>query len=333
MKTITLYLLAFTLSFSLSSCKNDPSATAPEDPLPSWNATSASKAAIIDFVDRVTKEGGSDFVPAADRIAVFDNDGTLWAEQPIYSQVFFIVDRLNFLSEQHPEWQEQEPQKSVLKEGAAAFGHLHTPDLLQLMLDTHTGMSAEEFEAIVTTWLDTAVHPATQKPYTQMVYQPMLELLEYLRANDFKTFIVSGGGIEFMRPWTEEVYGISKEQVIGSKTELEFVDEGGETGIQRSPVFKFLDDEAGKPVAIQEHIGRRPIFCAGNSDGDLAMMEFTDGNSLPNFELYIHHTDAEREWAYDRESHIGHFSAGLDSALAKQWTLVDMQNDWKVIYP
>jgi phosphoserine phosphatase len=302
------------------------------DPLPSWN-DGASKTAITPFVARVTKEGSPDFTKPAERIATFDNDGCLWAEQPMYFQAFFVFDRIKALAPQHPEWNEKEPFASVLKGDvkSALAGGEHA--LMEMAMATHAGMTTEEFEKIVKDWLASARHPTTKRPYTEMVYQPMLELLAYLRANGFKTFIVSGGGIEFMRPWVEKVYGIPPEQVIGTsvKTKLELRD--GRPVLVKLPELFFFDDKDGKPVAIQHHIGRRPIVAFGNSDGDLQMLQWTAAGKGPRFCLYIHHTDAEREWAYDRESHIGQLNKGLDEAQARGWTVVDMKADWNAIFP
>ena len=302
------------------------------DPLASWNEGKA-KQSIITFVKAVTTPGGKGFVPAPERIAVFDNDGTLWSEQPMYFQAFFIFDRIRQLAPHHPEWKTREPFASVLKGDvkAALAGGEHA--LIEMAMATHAGTTTEEFEKIVTDWLATAKHPKTGLLYTEMVYQPMLELLAYLRANGFKTFIVSGGGIEFMRPWTEKVYGIPPEQVIGSSIKTKFELRDGRPVLARLPEMNFIDDKAGKPVGIQMHIGRRPIAAFGNSDGDLQMLQWTCINKRPKFCLYVHHTDAGREWAYDRKSSIGRFDKGLDEARAKGWTVVDMKNDWRVIYP
>jgi hypothetical protein len=302
------------------------------DPLPSWNDT-APKKAIVAFVEGVTKEGSPDFVPVAERIATFDNDGCLWSEQPMYFQAFFIFDRIKQLAPQHPAWKDKEPFASVLKGDvkAALAGGEHA--LIEMAMATHAGMTTDEFEKIVTDWIATARHPTTGRLFTGMVYQPMLELLSYLRANGFKTFIVSGGGIEFMRPWTERVYGIPPEQIIGSSIKTKFELRDGQPVLVRLPEINFIDDKAGKPVGIQMHIGRRPIAAFGNSDGDLQMLQWTAVGKGARFCLYVHHTDAEREWAYDRESSIGRLDKGLDEAKAKGWTVVDMKNDWNRIYP
>lgn len=302
------------------------------DLLPSWNDGKA-KQSIIAFVQRVTTPGGKDFVPVAERIATFDNDGTLWAEQPMYFQLAFALDRVKALSPQHPEWKEQEPFASLLKgdvKGALAGGE-HA--IAEIVMATHAGITTEAFEQIVKDWIISARHPVTKRPYTEMVYQPMLELLTYLRANGFKTFIVSGGGIEFMRPWTEKVYGIPPEQVIGSSIKTQFELRDGKPVLVRLPEINFIDDKAGKPVGIQQHIGRRPIAAFGNSDGDLQMLQWTAAGSGTRFALLVHHTDAGREWAYDRTSHIGKLDKALDEAQTNGWTITSMKDDWKTIYP
>ena len=306
-------------------------AMAGAEPLPSWNDGQA-KNSIVTFVEKVTKEGSPDFVPPAERIAVFDNDGTLWPEQPLYFQALFAFDRVKELALQHPEWQTQEPFASVLKGDMhnALAGGEHA--LLELVMATHAGNTTEEFEQIVQQWITTARHPKTGGLFTEMVYQPMLEVLSYLRANGFKTFIVSGGGIEFMRPWAEKVYGIPPEQIIGSSIKTKFEMRDGRPVLVRLPELNFIDDKAGKPVGIQMHIGRRPIAAFGNSDGDLQMLQWTAAGEGPRFCLYVHHTDAEREWAYDRESRIGRLDKGLDEAKAKGWTVVSMKDDWKRIF-
>jgi phosphoglycolate phosphatase-like HAD superfamily hydrolase len=302
------------------------------DPLPSWNET-APKKAIIAFVEKVTRPGSPDFVPVPERIAVFDNDGCLWSEQPMYSQAFFIFDRIKQLAPQHPEWKTKEPFASVLKGDmkSALAGGEHA--LLEMAMATHAGLTSEEFEKIVTDWLATAKHPTTGKPYTDMVFQPMLELLAYLRANDFKTFIVSGGGIDFLRVFAEKTYGIPPEQVIGSSIKAKYELRDGKPVIVKIPELNFIDDKEGKPVGIYQHIGRRPIFAAGNSDGDFQMLEWTTAGPGTRFGLLVHHTDAEREFAYDRKSSVGRLDRGLDEAPKRGWTVVDMKTDWKIIYP
>jgi len=307
-------------------------AYAQNDPLPSWNDGKA-KQSIVAFVEKVTMEGSPDFVPVAERIATFDNDGTLWAEQPMYFQLAFALDRVKTLAPQHPEWKDKEPFASLLKGDLKAALAGGEPAIFQIVMATHAGMTTGEFEQIVKDWIATAKHPTKKRHYTEMVYQPMLELLTYLRANGFKTFIVSGGGIEFMRPWTEKVYGIPPEQVVGSSIKTKFELRDGKPVLVRLAEINFIDDKTGKPVGINQHIGRRPIFAFGNSDGDQQMLEWTAAGSGISFMGLVHHTDAEREWAYDRTSHIGTLDKALDEALAKGWTVVDMKKDWKVIFP
>jgi phosphoglycolate phosphatase-like HAD superfamily hydrolase len=301
------------------------------DPLPSWNDTGPKKA-IIQFVQKVTNKESPDFVPREKRIATFDNDGTLWAEQPLYFQFFFAMDRIKALAPQHPEWNTKEPYASVIKgdmKGVLAGGE---KGILEMVAATHSGMTTEEFEKTVTDWIATAKHPKTGKPFTSMTYQPMLELLAYLRGHGFKTFIVSGGGIEFMRPWVEKVYGIPPEQVVGTSGGLKYELRDGKPVLVKTPDLFFMDDKEGKPVGIQRQIGRRPIAAFGNSDGDLQMLQWTCLADGARFCLYVHHTDAEREWAYDRDSHIGKLDKGLDEAKTRGWTVVDMKNDWKKIF-
>ena len=306
-------------------------ATVRTDPLPSWNDGSV-KQTIVGFVLKVTTPGTPDFVPAPERIATFDNDGTMWAEQPLYSQMFFVLDRVKTLAPQHPEWRTTEPFASVLKgdiKGALAGGD---KALLGLVVATSTGITTAEYETLVSDWLATAKHPRFNQPYTGMVYQPMVELVAYLRANGFKTFIVSGGGVEFMRPWTEKAYGIPPEQVVGSAGETKF--QLGQNGpvLMKLPKVEFIDDGPGKPEGIQRIIGRRPVFAFGNSDGDQQMLEWTAAGQGAPFMGLVHHTDAEREWAYDRASHIGKLDKAWDEATAKGWTVVDMKKDWKKVF-
>lgn len=308
------------------------SASAQSDPLPSWN-DGATKQSIIAFVGRVTESGGADYVAETERVAVFDNDGTLWSEKPIYVQAQFVVDRIKALSPKHPEWKEEEPFSSVLKgdlQGVVAGGEA---GIAKLVAATHSEMSTDEFARIASDWISTARHPKTGKLYTEMVFKPMLELLTYLRANGFKTFIVSGGGIEFMRPWAERVYGIPPEQVIGSMGGLKFEMRDGKPIIEKLPTLVLNDDKDGKPVGIQRDIGRRPIAAFGNSDGDLAMLQWTCLTATPHFCLLVHHTDAEREWAYDRASPIGKLDKALNEANQRGWPVVDMKADWARIYP
>ncbi|WP_457095731.1 HAD family hydrolase [Lysobacter sp. P5_B9] len=300
--------------------------------LPSWN-DGPSKQAIFDFVTRVTREGGPDYVAPPERIAVFDNDGTLWTEQPMYVQLQFALDRVKALAPQHPEWKQQEPFNHLLAGDMEAFMAGGEKSLMTLIATTHTGMTTEEFSNTAGDWIASARHPKTGRPYTEMVYQPMLELLAYLRANGFKTFIVSGGGIEFMRPWAERVYGVPPEQVVGSSGKLKFELRDGKPVLVKLPEINLVDDGAGKPVGIQTHIGRRPIAAFGNSDGDLQMLEWTMAGDGPRFALLVHHTDADREWAYDRDSHVGRLDKALVEAQAKHWVVVDMKRDWKIIHP
>lgn len=317
------------LSGSLLLFSSDAAAN---DPLPSWNDGNA-KQAVLSFVAKVTAKGRPDFVQPADRIATFDNDGCLWSEQPMYFQAAFIFDRVKALAPQHPEWKTTEPYASVLKGDIKAALAGGERSLLELAMATHAGMTTDEFDAIVTDWVSTARHPKTGRLYTEMVYQPMLELLNYLRANGFKTFIVSGGGIDFMRPWTERVYGIPPEQVVGSSVKTKFEVRDGQPVIMRLPELNFIDDKEGKPVGIQQHIGRRPVMAFGNSDGDFQMLQWTTAGDGPRFAMYIHHTDANREWAYDRESSIGRLDRGLDEGQKRGWTFVNMKDDWNRIYP
>ena len=302
------------------------------DPLPSWNDGKA-KQSIVNFVTKVTKAGSPDFVPAPQRIATFDNDGTLWAEQPVYFQLLFAIDHVKALAPQHPEWQTQEPFASLLKgdlKGVMAGGE---KALLEIVMATHAGMTTEEFEKTVKDWLATARHPKTGKLYTEMVYQPMLEVLTYLRANGFKTFIVSGGGIEFMRPWTEKVYGVPPEQVVGSSIKTQWEVRSGKPTLVRLPEINFIDDKTGKPVGINAHIGRRPIAAFGNSDGDQQMLEWTQAGSGARLMMLVHHDDAKREWAYGPESKIGTFSDALMAeANQRGWTVISMKNDWKKVF-
>ncbi|MES2708011.1 MAG: HAD family hydrolase [Verrucomicrobiota bacterium] len=317
---VTLILLTLNLS-ALSA-----------DPLPSWNDT-APKKAIVRFVEKVTAEGSPDFVPLPERIATFDNDGTLWSEQPMYFQALFVFDRIKILAPQHPEWKTTEPFASLLKGDMKSVLAGGEKGILALLAATHTGMTTDEFEKSVNDWITTAKHPKTGRLYTEMVYQPMLELLTYLRANGFKTFIVSGGGIEFMRPWAEKTYGIPPEQVVGSSGGLKYELRDGVPVIVKTAELVLNDDKEGKPVGIQRHIGRRPIAAFGNSDGDFQMLEWTTSGKGARFGLIVHHTDAARETAYDRESHIGKLDKALDAAEVKRWTVVSMKDDWSRIFP
>jgi phosphoserine phosphatase len=307
-------------------------ALAQSGPLPSWNDT-APKAAIIAFVEKVSKEGSPDFVPEPERIAVFDNDGTLWIEQPMYVQLAFALDRVKAEAPNHPEWATTQPFQAVLDGDLKTVAASGEKGLLELIMATHAGMTEKQFQTIVTDWIATTRDPRFKRPYTELVYQPMLELLAYLRANGFKTFIVSGGGIEFMRPWTENVYGVPPEQVVGSSIKTKFEIKDGTPILFRLPEVNFVDDKAGKPVGIQEHIGRKPIAAFGNSDGDLEMLQWTTLAEGARFGLIVHHTDAEREYAYDRKSEFGHLDKALDAAAVNNWTVVDMKADWKQVFP
>src|SRR6476660_1952455 len=333
--TKSLFAVALVSAFALITTiarAQDPSTSLGTGPLPSWN-DGAAKKSIIDFVEKVTKEGSPDFVSPAERIATFDNDGTLWCEQPMYFQLFFALDRVKALAPQHPEWKTKEPFASLLKgdvKGALAGGE---KAILEIIMATHSGMTITEFEKIVTDWIATAQHPKFKRPFTECVYQPMLELLAYLRANGFKTFIVSGGGIEFMRPWTEKVYGVPPEQVVGSSIKTRFEMRDGKPVLMRLPYLNFIDDKSGKPIGINEFIGRRPIAAFGNSDGDLEMLQWTTMSGGVRLGLIVHHTDAEREYAYDRDTSFGRLDKALDAAAINKWTVVDMKKDWKVIFP
>jgi phosphoglycolate phosphatase-like HAD superfamily hydrolase len=327
-RTIGLLLLTALVFFGTAAM------AAPQgDPLPSWNDT-APKKAILEFVARVTTDGGVDFVPPEERIATFDNDGTLWAEQPVYFQLAFALDRIAALAPEHPAWSETEPFKSVLEGDLKAVAASGEHGLLEIVAATHSGITTEKFNSIVESWLKTAEHPRFKRHYTSLVYQPMLELLSYLRANGFKTFIVSGGGIEFMRTFAERVYGIPPEQVVGSSGVVKFeMGADGKPVLMKEAKVEFIDDGPGKPVGINRFIGRRPIFAFGNSDGDQQMLEWTAAGNGARFMGLVHHTDAEREWAYDRKSHIGKLDKALDEAQAKGWTVVDMKTDWNEVFP
>jgi len=309
-----------------------PASSSGADALRSWN-DGAAKRAIVAFVSRVTKEGSPDFVPVAERIATFDNDGTLWAEKPVPFQLLFAFDRVKALAPQHPEWTTKEPFASLLKGDMAGVAASGERGVLQIVAATHTGMTTDEFTQAVQEWIATARHPQSGRLYTEMVYQPMLELLGYLRANGFKTFIVSGGGVEFMRPWAERVYGIPPEQVVGSSGKLKLEERGGRPVLIKVAEIDLLDDKAGKPVGIQSRIGRRPIAAFGNSDGDLQMLQWAMAGPGSRFALFVHHDDAAREFAYDRADRLQTFSVGWDEALAKGWTVVSMQRDWNTVFP
>jgi phosphoglycolate phosphatase-like HAD superfamily hydrolase len=322
-KLALLYVLTLVFAFICSNL----SVAQTTDALPSWN-DGKTKQSILTFVDQVTTPGSPDFVPPAERIATFDNDGTLWAEKPMYFQLFFALDRVKALAPQHPEWKDKEPFASLLKGDVKAAFAGGQKAALEIVMATHAGMTTTAFEKIVTDWIATARHPQTHRLYTEMVYQPMLELLAYLRAHGFKTFIVSGGGIEFMRPWADTVYGIPPEQVVGSSIKTKFEMRADGPVLMRLPAIDFIDDKAGKPVGINSHIGRRPVAAFGNSDGDLQMLQWTTAGPGARFALLVHHTDAEREYAYNKGA-----TTALDEAQAHGWTVVDMKQDWNIIYP
>jgi phosphoglycolate phosphatase-like HAD superfamily hydrolase len=332
--TLTRRTAIMALFLAGAGCWGGAFAQAPAiDPLPSWN-DGVTKTSILSFVARVTAEAGPDYVKPAERIATFDNDGTLWAEQPIYFQIAFAIDRVKALAPQHPEWKDQQPFKAAIDGDLKLLAAIGEQGLLEIIEATHAGMTVEEFHKTVADWIATARHPRFNRPYVELVYQPMLELLAFLRAKDFKTFIVSGGGIEFMRPWTEKVYGIPPEQVVGSSGVTRF-----EMGADGKPVLlketkvEFVDDGPGKAVGINRFIGRRPIFAFGNSDGDKEMLEWTAAGSGARFMGLVHHTDAVREWAYDRQSSVGRLDKALDEATARGWTVADMKQDWRTIFP
>lgn len=327
-KTSKTYVMVTALLLVCSSV-----ARAQSDPLPYWN-DGPNKQAIVDFIQDVTKKGGPNFIPVPQRIATFDNDGTLWAEQPIYFQFAFALDRVKALAPSHPEWKTQQPFKAVLDGNMKALMASGEKGLAELIMATHTGMTTDEFTTAVCEWLATAKHPTYKRAYTQLVYQPMLELLAYLRHNGFKTFIVSGGTVEFMRAFSEKVYGIPPEQVVGTSFVTKFQMPGnGAPVLVRESKIEFIDDGPGKPVGIQRFIGRRPILAFGNSDGDQQMLEWTAAGAGSKLMGLVHHTDMQREWAYDRESHIGRLDKALDEARAKKWIVVDMKRDWKVVFP
>lgn len=302
------------------------------DPLPSWN-DGKNKQEVIQFVLNSTHQDSANYIPEEARIAVFDNDGTLWSEQPAYFQLFFAVYQIKKMAPDHPEWKEEEPYKSILEEGMTALAHMEMKDIVEIVMQTHAGMTTEDFSANVEEWVKTDRHPRFERRFDELVYQPMLELINFLKAYQFKVFIVSGGGQDFMRPWATEVYGIPSENIIGSNIKAVYDYNDGAPIIRRLPEINFVDDKEGKPVGIQRHIGIKPTVCVGNSDGDLQMMEWTDSNTYPSLKIFVHHTDSVREWAYDRDSHIGKFDKTLDRSKEKGWNIVDMSQDWKVIYP
>lgn len=340
MKSKHIILVIFSLVLSTACDKVKTSTTSgpvtisveTKDPLPSWN-NGTTKSAIIDYIKSVTSDGSASFIPIEDRIATFDNDGNLWAEQPAYFQLFFALDQIKAQEDDHPEWKDQEPFKSVLNNNMDGVMKSGMHGLMEIIMNSHAGTTSEDYRAAVSQWLSSAKHPRFGVGYNELIYQPMLELLDFLRANQFKVFIVSGGGIDFMRVWATEAYGIPSHQIIGSSIKAEFSYSDGKAEIIKIPELNFIDDKEGKPVGIYQHIGKKPVFASGNSDGDLQMLQFCDSNSYPSFQLYLHHTDEEREWAYDRDSHIGKLDKGLDEARAKGWTVIDMKKDWKIIFP
>jgi len=305
--------------------------TAAADPLPSWRDDGAQRT-IVEFVQRVTDAHGPNFVPVSERIATFDNDGTLWAEQPAYFQLAFVLDRVRTMAPEHPEWKTTPPFQAVIENDRAALASMGMPELMKLIAASHSGMTTEEYAGFATAWIDTATHPRFRHRYTECVYQPMLELLAYLRANGFKTFIVSGGGVDFMRTFSQSTYGIPTEQVIGSSVKTKFEMQDGKSVLVKLPEINSIDDKEGKPVNIGLHIGRRPLLAFGNSDGDLPMLEYASDGSGPRLALILHHDDADREWAYDRDSHVGRLDRGLDEARARGWTVVSMKNDFERVF-
>jgi phosphoglycolate phosphatase-like HAD superfamily hydrolase len=326
-KSILLFLInAFLFGALVAQQKNNTKL------LPSWNEGKA-KNAIIDFVNKTTQKGSADYIPLSDRIACFDNDGTLWSEQPLYFQFFFAIDRIKAMAPQHPEWKTKEPFKSILEGNlkAALAGGEHS--IVEIVMATHSGMSTTEFDKIVADWIATAKHPSTGLRFVDMVYQPMLELLNYLRANGYKTFIVSGGGIDFLRVWAEKVYNIPPYQVIGSSAKVKYEGNNDNPALVKLPELNFIDDKSGKPVGIHQHIGKIPVFSGGNSDGDYEMLQYTSTRSTPHFGMIVRHTDPQREFAYDRNSSIGKLDKGLNDAAKYNWLIVDMQKDWKIIFP
>ena len=333
----TYCILIFAIAVFLIGCqpvqkqKIETAETIVSDPLPSWNEGQTKKT-IISFVETVTNESNPDYIKPADRIAVFDNDGTLWSEQPYYFQLQFALDRVKTLAPEHPEWKKNPVLQAVISDDMAKVLSFGEKGLLEIVALSHSGITTDEFSDAVLTWINTAKHPKTGKLYKEMVYQPMIEVSEYFRANGFKTYIVSGGGVDFMRPWTQEVYGVPAEQVVGSSMKVAFEIRDGKPVLVKLPEINFIDDKEGKPVGIHQYIGKKPVAAFGNSDGDLQMLQYTASNNLKSLCVYIHHTDSVREWAYDRNSHIGKLDAGLDEASAKNWTVADMKSDWRNIY-
>lgn len=327
MKLILLFQLLMILLIQLSC-----SVPVESDPLPSWNE-GKNKSAIINYVNDVTNKNSLNFIPIAERIAVFDNDGTLWTEKPIYFQVLFVFDRIREMYKEHPEWKEKQPYKAVLENDLKTLLSFGSDGLSGLFVETHTGMSTSEFTKIVKEWFESSKHSKYDRYYTELVFQPMLELMNYLRGHEFKTYIVSGGGQTFVRSFAEEIYGIPPEQVIGTLFKTNFVIENGKPEIFRAPEIFLFDDKEVKPVAIEKFIGRIPVIAFGNSDGDLQMLQYTQSGKGKRFMAIVHHTDGEREYAYDRDSKIGHLDKAWDEAIKNNWNMIDMKSDWKVIYP
>ncbi|MFB5141190.1 HAD family hydrolase [Vibrio diabolicus] len=325
---IKLKVIVLATSFALSSYSI---AADVQDPLPSWNNTGA-KQAIMAFVTKTTTQGSDAYIPESQRIATFDNDGTLWAEKPVYLQLFFAIDKVKEMASEHPDWKTTEPFASAIKGDLEGVGKQGLEGVMKLVMATHSGMSTDQFHQEVKEWMKTAVHPTTGKPYTEMVYQPMLELLDYLRANDYQTYIISGGGIDFMRVWAPEVYGIPTQNIVGTTLKAEYQVVDGKPTIQRLPEIDFVNDKAVKPVTIQNFIGKRPVMAFGNSDGDLQMLEWTKAGSGPRFSAVIHHTDDKREWAYDKDSHVGKLDKSFKVGEEQGWLFVDMKQDWSQVF-
>lgn len=323
-KTTVASLTAFLATLA---CQPIPAA----DPLPSWNE-GAAKVAIVDFVERVTDDEHTDYRPVAERVAVFDNDGTLWAEQPMYIQLVFALDQVRALAPEHPQWADTDPFRAVIANDREAMATFGMPELMAIIGATHSGMTVPDFRSTSRAWLDSARHPRFDRLYRDLTYQPMVELLDYLRANDFQVWIVSGGGIEFLRAIAEDAYGVPPDQVVGSSTEYEYRDDDGGPRIMKLPKLGSINDKDGKPVNINLHIGRRPILAFGNSDGDFAMLEYSTAGEGASLGLLLHHDDAEREWAYDRDSHVGRLDRGLDEAEARGWVVVSMARDFGVVF-
>lgn len=304
---------------------------ATREPLPSWN-DGPTRRAIVEFVGRVTDPASPDFVPAPERVAVFDHDGTLWSESPAYFQLLFALDRVKAMAAERPEWRDTEPFASLLRGDLAAVAAGGERSVLEIVMATHAGLTADEFDALVRAWIDGARHPTLGKPYRDLRYRPMLELLGYLGERGFATYLVSGGGVDFIRPWAEEAYGIPPERVVGSTIGLRYEERDGTPTLVRLPEIDFVDDGPGKPVGIHRRIGRRPILAGGNSDGDLAMLQWTAAGPGPSFCLLVRHDDAAREWAYDRASKVGRLDRALDEANSRGWTVVSMREDWRLVH-